>query len=508
MTEFFQAKGMSKSYPGVKANDRIDIIIKAGEIHALLGENGSGKSTLVKTIYGLTEPDEGRMWLRNQRYDPKAPQQARAAGVAMVFQHFSLFDALTVAENIELGMDSPPKRSRLVETIQQTSQQYGLPINPDQKIGDLSVGERQRVEIIRCLMQNPQLLIMDEPTSVLTPQEANILFSTLRKLSAEGTAILYISHKLEEIRALCQSTTILREGKVVNVCDPKVKSSKQLAEMMVGSSVATPSRQKHATKTVPLLRAKNLSIQPESAFGVHLHNVNFAVHTGELLGIAGMAGNGQEELVLALSGESHAVGSLMLGEHQLIGKSPRQRRRMGLVTAHEERLGHAAAANMNLIENAYLTADIRMTLTRSGVVDWQKTKTFAQKIKDEFDVRTNRVENQARSLSGGNLQKFVIGREILQNPSVLVANQPTWGVDAAAASFIRQSLLDLAAAGAAVIVISQDLDELIEISASIAVLNRGKLSLSKPTENVSRQEIGLLMGTALQGHIPAKELAH
>ena len=504
MDEFFRAEGMSKSYPGVKANDRIDLSVAEGEIHALLGENGSGKSTLVKTIYGLSQPDEGRMWLRGQRYAPQAPQQARSHGVAMVFQHFSLFEAMTVAENIELGMDSPPRRDQLADTIHATGDQYGLPIRPEHRVGDLSVGERQRVEIIRCLLQNPRLLIMDEPTSVLTPQEADILFSTLRKLAGEGTSILYISHKLEEIRDLCQRATILREGRVVDVCDPRQRSARQLAEMMVGGSFAAPSRRRAAAQTEPLLAAKGLSTEPESVFGTGLRDACFEVHPGEVLGIAGVAGNGQEELAAALSGESRADGSLVFGGAEILGTKPGERRRLGLLTAPEERLGHAAAADMSLTENAYLTAEIRMRLCLNGFVDWPKTRDYAKSVMERFDVRAGGAGSLARSLSGGNLQKFVIGREIAQNPRVLVVNQPTWGVDAAAASVIRQALLDLAADGAAVVAISQDLDELLEISTSIAVLNEGRLSAARHVEDVSRHEIGLLMG-GVHGLAPETE---
>ncbi|MCY3879943.1 MAG: ABC transporter ATP-binding protein [Rhodobacteraceae bacterium] len=493
---FFRAQEISKSFPGVKANDRVDFEMATGEIHALFGENGSGKSTLVKTIYGLAQPDEGRMWLRGEDYMPRSPQQARAKGVTMVFQHFSLFDAMSVAENIALGMDQPPPRARLSEMIANTGERYGLPLSPDSRVGDLSVGERQRVEIIRCLLQDPDLLIMDEPTSVLTPQEVDTLFATLRQLVAEGTAILYISHKLEEIRELCDRATILRGGRVVAKCDPKEKSARELAELMVGRSFSAPARAASATEGELLLEASGLSLPPVSVFGTGLTGVSFSVRAGEVLGIAGVAGNGQEELAAALSGESRASGSLRLDGVELQGKGINERRRLGLSAAPEERLGHSAAPDMSLTENAYLTAAVRMRLSPGGIVDWSAARSFAESVMHSFDVRAAGPFSAARALSGGNLQKFVIGREILQTPRALVVNQPTWGVDAAAASVIRQALLDMAEDGAAIVVISQDLDELIEISSTIAVLNGGRLSEQLRVENVTRDELGLLMGGA------------
>ncbi len=496
MTGFFQAVEISKSFPGVRANDGISLSIDAGEIHALLGENGSGKSTLVKTIHGNIRPDSGTMQLEGGPYAPQSPNAARSRGVAMVFQHFSLFDAMTVAENIALGLEDPPKPSELAELVAATGDRYGLPLNPHAIAGELSVGERQRIEIIRCLLQNPKLLIMDEPTSVLTPQEVDILLATLVQLASEGTTILYITHKLEEVRNLCHQATILRAGRVVATCDPQTKSARELAEMMVGSSFMVPERSGAALGS-PLLEINGMSTKPASMFGVGLKNVSLAVREGEILGIAGIAGNGQEELVSALSGEiSVSAGEIQVGGTPVTKKSTSVRRRHGLLVAPEERVGHAAAPGMSLTENAYMTASERKRLTRFGIVDWPETRRYAESVISQFDVRTGGAASAAESLSGGNLQKFVVGREILQNPTVLVVNQPTWGVDAAAAAFIRQSLLDLAASGAAVLVVSQDLDELLEISTSIAVLHDGELSHAQSISEVTRNDLGMLMGGA------------
>ncbi|SLN45156.1 Galactose/methyl galactoside import ATP-binding protein MglA [Pseudoruegeria aquimaris] len=488
--------GLTKAYPGVVANDDVSFRIKPGEVHALLGENGAGKSTLVKMIYGLVKPDSGTMRLNGAPFAPAEPRAARASGVAMVFQHFSLFEALTVAENVALGMEDPPGQRELAHRIREVSETYGLPLDPDRLVGDLSAGERQRVEIIRCLLQDPRLLIMDEPTSVLTPQEVDILFETLRKLSSEGTAILYISHKLEEIRALCDSATILRLGKVVGECTPREVSARDMAEMMVGTTLHVPTREAGKGGEV-LLKVSGLSVASTTPFGTTLKNVHFEVRAGEVLGIGGVAGNGQDELLAALSGETLAPPDAVSLRGRPIGQlGPNARRRIGVLAAPEERLGHAAAPDMSLTENALLTGVIREELATGGFVNWPKTRSFAERIIAAFDVRTPGPDNAARALSGGNLQKFVIGREILQKPDVLVVNQPTWGVDASAAAAIRQALLDLAAEGAAIVVISQDLDELMEISDRFAALNEGRLTAPRPAKGLTVDEIGLMMGGA------------
>lgn len=494
--KLLELRGLTKAYPGVVANRDVSFDIQAGEIHALLGENGAGKSTLVKTIYGLVNPDEGTMWLEGARFAPPEPRAARTAGVAMVFQHFSLFDALDVAENIALGMENPPPQREVAARVRDVSDRYGLPLDPDRVVGDLSAGERQRVEIIRCLLQDPKLLIMDEPTSVLTPQEVDILFETLRKLRQDGTAILYISHKLEEIRSLCDTATVLRLGEVVGTCDPAETTARQMAEMMVGSALHVPERDAKTLGTVAL-SLTGLSAPAPHRFGTPLRDINVEVRRGEVLGIGGVAGNGQDELVAALSGEMRVGNGMIALDGADIGHhSVNARRAKGLLAAPEERMGHAAAPDLSLTENALLTGRTRKGLARRGMLNWGKARGFAQEIIDSFDVRTPSTEVAARALSGGNLQKFVIGREILQAPEVLVVNQPTWGVDASAAAAIRQALLDLAAKGAAVVCISQDLDELMEISDRFCALNEGYLSDPRPAAGLTVEEIGLMLGGA------------
>jgi simple sugar transport system ATP-binding protein len=495
-------EGLSKSFPGVRANDDVGFAVRHGEIHALLGENGAGKSTLVKMIYGVLQPDSGTMHFNGEPYRPQKPSDARAHGIGMVFQHFSLFEALTVADNVALGISPELAKGDLGKRIVEVSDYYGLKLEPARQVGTLSVGERQRVEVVRCLLQNPRLVIMDEPTSVLTPQEVDALFATLRRLAAEGCSILYISHKLEEIRALCDVATVLRGGRVVATCSPKNETARSLAEMMIGTTLSAPER----LRTMPgpvRLSLNRLSVTSDQTFGVDLEDVSLEVRSGEVIGIAGVAGNGQIELLEALIGEVPADRSDAITidgtPAGLLG--PAARRRLGLAAIPEERLGHAAAPDLSLAENVILSAEVRRDLAPGGMIDWRKVEAFARSIIDRFNVKANGTAAAARSLSGGNLQKFVVGREVLQQPTVLVASQPTWGVDAGAAAFIRKVLIELAAQGAAVLVISQDLDELFEISSRIAVIAEGRLSEARPIEELTVEAIGMAMG----GHTRREE---
>ena len=487
--------GLTKQFPGVLANDNVSFEIKKGEIHALLGENGAGKSTLVKIIYGVNKPDAGTMLLNGIPFSPTKPSEARAQGIGMVFQHFSLFEALTIAENIELGISPELAKNGLRERIIDMSKQYGLELDPDRLIGSLSVGVRQRVEIVRCLLQDPQLIIMDEPTSVLTPQEVDVLFQTLQRLRNEGRSILYISHKLEEIRALCEHATILRGGKVVATCTPAEESAKSLAEMMIGSSLTLPQRETNTPGDVRL-SVEHLSLKNEDPFGADLQDINFEVKSGEIFGIAGVAGNGQNKLMEALIGERFCDGAskIQLDGKEITRSGPNDRRKLGMCFIPEERLGHGAVPDMSLWENTIVTARERRQLSNKGFINIGAAHEFAEQVVNDFDVRTAGIEHAARSLSGGNLQKFIVGRELLQSPAVLIASQPTWGVDAGAASSIHQMLLKIAREGTAILLISQDLDELFAISDRIAVIANGKLSKPENVKDLTIEKIGLDMG--------------
>jgi simple sugar transport system ATP-binding protein len=494
---------ITKRYPGCVANDNVSLEIESGEIHALLGENGAGKSTLVKIIYGVVRPDEGEIFWQGAQVTIGSPRVAQRLGIGMVFQHFSLFEALTVEENIALGLADAAAREGLREKIIRVSAQYGLALDPGRVVHDLSVGERQRIEIVRCLLTEPKLLIMDEPTSVLTPQEATQLFHTLRRLAAEGCAILYISHKLEEVRALCGAATIMRLGRVVGQCRPAEKTVKQLAEMMINAELKAPARGVAGPGNgPPRLTLAALNLPSQTPFGTDLKDISVSVAGGEILGIAGVAGNGQSELMEALCGEVLAPRDAIAIDGAAAGRlRPQARRTLGAGFVPEERNGHGAVPGMSLSENALLAAYRRPGLVRRGMVNAARVGEFARDIIARFDVRTTGPHAAARALSGGNLQKFLIGREVLQSPGVLVINQPTWGVDAGAAAFIHAALIGLARAGAAVVVISQDLDEIFVLADRIAVIAGGRLSPPVAAGAATVESIGLLMGgTGVAAH--------
>lgn len=502
-----QLNGISKRFPGVLANDHVDLTVAPGEIHALLGENGAGKSTLVKIIYGVLKADAGEIVWNGAPVAIASPRAARHLGIGMVFQHFSLFEAMTVLENIALGMDGAVARGDLEAQVRQVLDAYSLALDPHREVHTLSVGERQRIEIVRSLLQNPKLLIMDEPTSVLTPQEVERLFATLRQLANEGCSILYISHKLHEIQALCSRATILRGGRKVAECDPQVETATSMAELMIGGSLKQVSRKAGRDFGNDRLIVEEVSVAGEGPFGVDLERVSLSVRAGEIFGIAGVAGNGQNELLAALSGEIGALerGDITLDGRSLLTLGPGERRSAGLCSVPEERNGHGAVPMLSLAENTILTARQRMGLLRGGFIKAQAARAFAAGVIERFAVKATGPEALAGSLSGGNLQKFIMGREINQTPAVLAVAQPTWGVDAGAAAAIHQALVDLASEGSAVLLISQDLDELLALCDRLAVINEGHLSQALNVGEASIEEIGLLMGGV---HGEKREMSH
>ncbi len=497
-----QLAHIRKSYPAVVANDDVHLTVQPGEIHAVLGENGAGKSTLMKIIYGAVQPDAGSITFDGQRVAIKNPIDARALGIAMVFQHFSLFETLTVAENVWLGLDKALSLFEVHQKITAKAAQYGLDIDPLRPVHTLSVGERQRVEIVRALLTEPRLLILDEPTSVLTPQAVEKLFDTLRLLSAQGCSILYISHKLHEIRALCTACTVLRGGKVTGVCDPRQESNASLSRLMIGSE---PPALVHRAAVAggEVLVVNGLNLHKADEFGVNLEDICLTVRAGEVLGIAGVSGNGQKELLYALSGEdtraaplsiqmpvgdmarglgpshgpSHGPGQAAM---QGVGDLPPQRRRaMGLHFVPEERLGRGAVPSMGLAHNLLLTRS--GAVGKSGWIDVNALRTQASGIIARFNVKAAGPDAPARSLSGGNLQKFIVGREIEAAPKLLIISQPTWGVEVVASAQIRAAILALRDAGCAVLVVSEELEELFEISDRLQVMAKGRMS---PTVNI------------------------
>jgi simple sugar transport system ATP-binding protein len=493
-TPRLQLRKISKRYPGCLANDAIDLSIAPGEIHALLGENGAGKSTLMKIIYGVTHADSGEVIWQGQRVTMRNPAQARGLGIGMVFQHFSLFETLSVAQNIALAMGAAAGTPKQLEPkIREVSQRYGMALEPERLVHSLSIGERQRVEIIRCLMQDIRLLILDEPTSVLTPQEADELFVTLRRLAAEGCSILFISHKLGEVRALCHSATVLRGGRIAGHCVPAECSDRQLAQLMVGEAAELITDYPKVIGADAFLHVRGLSWHNPDPFGCSLKDIDFEVRSGEIVGVAGVAGNGQDELLALLSGEERLPlddsATIRFGGQPVAHLRPDVRRKLGLAFVPAERLGHGAVPELSLADNALLSA-FQQGLVSNGLIQRGKVEALAEDIIRRFGVKTPDAQAPARSLSGGNLQKFILGREILQQPKLLVAAHPTWGVDVGAAATIHRALIALRGAGAAILVISEDLDELFQISDRLGALCGGRLSALQATIDTRLIDVG------------------
>jgi general nucleoside transport system ATP-binding protein len=498
--------GITKAYGSVVASNDVSLTILPGEIHGVLGENGAGKSTLMKIIYGSVRPDKGEVRWNGQPVSIPSPRAARALGVSMVFQHFSLFESLTVAENVLLGLPTDMTLPMVNERLAKLATEYGIELDPNRPLHSLSVGERQRVEIARALMTYPKLLILDEPTSVLTPQAVQRLFVTLRQLSSEGCSIVYISHKLDEVRALCTRCTVLRGGRVTGTdIDPRQHDNAGLARLMVGEEpqALTRTPNKAAQDKPAALEVKGLSLPSLDPYGTTLKDIVLSVHPGEIVGIAGVSGNGQQELVAALSGEDpRSQGStLKLFGIEIGGVSPHMRRSQGMRVIPEERLGRGAVPPLALAKNTLLTRG--EALGRFGLIRNRDLVENTSGLISRFRVKADGPGAAARSLSGGNLQKFIVGRELEAKPTVMIASQPTWGVDVGAAAQIRAGLLALRDAGCAVLVISEELEELFELSDRLFVIAGGKLSPSLPIEEATVAQVGVWMSGAWPGATPS-----
>lgn len=487
-------RGISKSYGQNRANQAIDLDVAPQSIHAILGENGAGKSTLMKLIYGVEQPDSGTVIWEGEPLSLASPAEARRKGIAMVFQHFSLFETLTVVENTQLVV--PGRKAELTEGIRKLGRDFGLEVDPLAHVHTLSVGERQRVEIIRCLLTNPKLLILDEPTSVLPPQSVKRLFETLRRLRDGGVSILFISHKLEEIRAICDRATILRGGGVTGHVDPRNHDAHDLARMMIGRDMPEPMPALPISGGEKRLEIIGLDYRPDDPFAMPLSTLSLTVRSGEILGIAGISGNGQSELASLISGELVLPGEqreriYMMGKD--VGTlNAAARRQLGFAFVPEDRLGRGAVPEMSLTQNSLLTAH-PLNLLRYGLVDEAKAMTFTDECIRQYDVRTPGPEVEAGSLSGGNLQKFIVGREIMLSPKLLFIAQPTWGVDIGAASAIRRRLVGLRNEGMAILIISEELEELFELCDFIQVLHHGMLSPALVTRDTRPEDIGRYM---------------
>ena len=495
-----ELKNISKSFGPVQANNNISLTVNSGTIHGIVGENGAGKSTLMSILYGFYKADSGDIYIRSTKTSIPDSQAAISAGIGMVFQHFKLVENFTVLENVILGAEDGAllkgSLSKARTQLQELSTEYELDVDPDAIIENLSVGLQQRVEILKALYRQANILILDEPTGVLTPAEADHLFRILKNLRDQGKTIILITHKLREIMDATDTVSVMRSGEMTATIKTNQTSPEELAELMVGHKVSDVKRQSAPDLAKAVCVIKNLQKPKPTAFAVKLEDISIKANAGEILAIAGIAGNGQDEIMAALSGEWRPASAdvITLDGQDISHLGPAARRRVGLGVVPEERNGHAAIPSMNLSDNALLTNHSLGKTTQHGLINGAATKLIAADVIKRFDVRVPSDDPIAASLSGGNLQKFVVGREIIKSPRLLVVAQPTWGVDVGAAVSIRESMLELAASGSAIIMISQDLEEVFAIAHKIAVLHGGRLSGVMQASEVTAEQIGVLMG--------------
>ena len=496
MSNIIEFQNISKFYPGVIANDDISFSVKQQSIHAILGENGAGKSTLVKILYGHCSQDSGQIYVNSEKVEIKNPFDAKKLGINMVFQHFSLFESLSVYENLILGIDKNLSLKELKENTVNICDKYDFNLNLNSPVSSLSVGERQTVEIVRALLNNPKILILDEPTSVLTPLEIERLFNIVKKLVKDGLTVLFISHKLEEIINLSNNVTILRSGKVIGTFETHRESPDSLGLKMLGYEVPSLNIKKFNNIKKSTFEIKNLSTNYKDPFLVDLIDINLQINKGEIMGIAGVAGNGQNELMDILTNESDEKfqGEIIFKNIDISKLSTYERRKLSISFVTEQRLGHSAVPEMTLEENVLLSLNYKSEFSKNNLINFDNISNYTKKIIKEFNVSAPSTISKAGELSGGNLQKFIIGREILSNPDLLILSQPTWGIDVGSESFIRKSLLRLSEKGISILIISHDIEELIELCHQISVIYQGKLSKSLTTENVDMTQLGKYMG--------------
>ncbi len=489
-----ELRGIGKRFPGVIANHDVDITIDQGTIHALVGENGAGKSTLMKILYGVQKPDDGTISVNGQPVTFSTPADAIAQGVGMVFQHFMLADNLTVLENVTLGAEKLHGiRDAARDAIVEISDRYGFGLDPDELVETLGVGERQRVEILKVLYRGAKIIILDEPTAVLVPQEVDALFENLRQLKEQGHTLIFISHKLDEVLAVADDITVVRRGTTVASVRPADVTALKLAELMVGSELPSPSTEESTVTDQVLLSVRDIELH--DAFGrTELADISFDIHAGEVLGIAGVEGNGQTELVETLVGMRHPVtGTVHLGEEDISDWSTRRRRESGIGYIPEDRQRHGLLLDSPLWENRILGHQTRPPSVNGHWLDVKGARADSERIVEQYDVRTPGIDTTARALSGGNQQKFIVGREMSGDPVLLVASHPTRGVDVGAQAQIWDHIKEARRKGLAVLLISADLDELIGLSDSIQVLLRGRLVGEFDPQTVTPQQLGSAM---------------
>jgi simple sugar transport system ATP-binding protein len=491
-----EMRDIVKQFPGVIANDHVTFIAKRGEIHTLLGENGAGKSTLMNVLSGLYAPEEGDIFINGQKVDFHSPRDAIEAGVGMVHQHFRLVPTLTVVENVILGLDEPRFRLNLENArkrISELSEQYGLKITPDAYIWQLSVGEQQRVEIIKALYRGAQILILDEPTAVLTPQETVELFSTLRSMVAKGHTIIFISHKLDEVMFIADRVTVLRGGKVVAVVETADVTKEKLAELMVGRPVIFRIEKPEVQPGQEVLRVENLHVLNNKGLPA-LKGVSFSVRAHEIVGIAGVSGNGQADLSEALYGlRPIQEGRIFLNGRDVTNASTREIIREGVAQVPEDRHKEGSLGDMGLAENLILKNYRHKPVSHGPVIDWKFVFKFARNLIKQFNVMAPGVHTKARLLSGGNLQKLILARELSSDPVLIIAMHPTQGLDVGATESVRELLIQERSKGAGILLISEDLDEVMQLSDRILVIYEGEIMGEVPADKADRNEIGMMM---------------
>ena len=495
MNTNLKISNVTKIYPGCVANDNVSLEFNSGKIYALLGENGAGKSTLVKILSGVIIPDEGEIYLNKNNLKLNSPLDAKKNDIGMVFQHFNLFETLSVFEN--LIIDSDEQRESLREKIDSIMKKYNFSIDLDIPVLNLSAGQKQKVEIIRCLIRSPKVLIMDEPTSVLTEQETSELFLSLKKFSEEGILIIYITHKLKEVMQLCDEVAVMRRGKLVSVSEIKNENIESLANKMVGQNLKTIKKKKAKTSSDQLIKITNLNFTSEDPFETNLIDINFSVNRGECLGIAGISGNGQSELFQVLSGEIISDKNCIEFNNNYIGDlNPQERREYLMAFSPEDRLEQAAIPQMKIFENVALNNFKSSNFFNNGLINENKIKEHSKKIISDFNVNTDNIELKSQFLSGGNLQKLIIGRELITSPDLLICFNPTWGLDVGAINYIHETLIKINEQNKSIILISTDTDELLKLSDKISVIHKGKLSKIMNAEEVTSEKLGILMGGA------------
>jgi ABC-type uncharacterized transport system ATPase subunit len=502
-----EMRGITKRFPGVVANDRVDFDLRVGEVHTLLGENGAGKSTLMRVLYGLYQADEGEIWLRGERVAITSPAVAIRNGIGMIHQHFMLVQTLTVAQNVALGLPSSrgplTDLDRVSDRIRELSRTYSLKVDPDAYIWQLSVGERQRVEIMKALYRDASLLVLDEPTAVLTPQEVDDLFKILRQMVSDGRGLVFISHKIREVLALSDRITVLRNGKVVGTAIPAEVTRKDLARMMVGREVIGVQNEPSAESQggEPRLIVRDLHVLGDRGAET-VDELDLEVRSGEIVGIAGVSGNGQRELAEAIAGLRPVTsGSIQLNGTEVAGRGPAEVREAGLGYVPEERMRDGVIADFSVSDNLMLMDNRSASYSKWGFLKGAAIKRRCEELVAAFNVKTPDIDTPAHNLSGGNIQKLILARELSGRPRVLLVAQPTRGIDVGATEYIHERLIEQRGSGTAILIISEDLDEVLAISDRILVMYEGAIIGTADPRTASREQLGLMMaGVRPDGH--------